>query len=198
MDINNLAYTQTVQIVKEALARFAKEDQAILVQPHEVELVIGCKCLNKNFNPTEPESDLNSPFDVTNTEPYYYVTKKGEPYLRPERKGDGKTHEVRFTQILGVKHDLTGKGYMAKKYITTTIQKFAKLLSTDPRNIEIVLTTPPPEVNEGEVLTPDQILKSITPIALLFDNGAFIKQLDIQKDLFAKDDKIEQEILSGQ
>lgn len=194
MSMNKMAYAATVKIVKAALLRYAKEDNNNIVEPHQVKIMIGTKCPNKNFNPNEPASEQNPDVDLENTEPYFFLLKKDELTTRPMKKGSTEIwDELTFENILNVDRDVLGRGWLAKKYLKSCLSRFAKELNTDPRNVKIGLTTPEGFTdNKGNLL--------IEPVALLFDDGLegnpFVRQIDFENEVFAQDDKIDEEIVT--
>jgi hypothetical protein len=194
IDVHQIALTQTKKVIKEALQHFATEEKGNELKPHQVKIIVGTKCPNLAFNPGAGITDDNQPFDVTNTEPYYFVLKNDQPYMRVRKNdslpnGQEMTAEVTFNQILNVKFDLLGKGALAKAFMSEAIARFSTELQTDPRNVEIML------------LSPAEIEPQVEAFALLFDNGKeddpFVRQLDWEKDIFVKSDQIDAEIASN-
>jgi hypothetical protein len=206
MEINTLVLDQTKKVIKQALINFATEAKGNEVTPQQVKIIIGTKCLNPNFNEGAGITDDNQQFDTNFTEPYYRVLKNNEPYMRVRKNknlpnGQEMTDEVTFNQILHVNADLFGRGFLAAKFLSKAIKRFADELNVDPRYVEIGLYTPDVVFDEmGKPMVDKHGKAVIEPKAILYDlsvdegQDTYVRELDWLNDIFIKDDELEQEI----
>ncbi len=145
VNLKDMAVKSTLDVFIKALQNFAKEGvDGIPIPAHQVQIWIGTK-------------------DPDTCTPYQWLVKNGSPYLRerinPEVEGGKEmSPEIIFEQIMDVLNDLTGDGPKFSMFASKMLRRISEELGTDPRNLEIQITTP-----EGT--------DSIFPIPILYDRG---------------------------
>lgn len=145
MNLKLMACESSIKVFTDALKNFAKE--GINGQPisaDKVQIWIGTK---------DPDA---SSF-------YMWLVKDGNPYLKervnPEVEGGKEmSPEIIFVELMGVLNDLTGDEQKFSLFATRMFRRIAEELGTDPRNIEIQITTPADT-------------DAIFPIPILYDRG---------------------------